>query len=146
MKDMAELSEQAVRAAKFWALKLDYSPESVEDVDVLAQKILLQHLRKPLPEDILRGLAELYGAYLGEVLLRRGLGDLGFAWAENGEGETGIRLGDTWMAPATLVYRRFTRETEPSLINGFEYMFRLAIGALTTNVLPTYTLSGEEAI
>ena len=73
MKEMMELAEKAVEAAKFWKLNLDYSAESLEAVDWLAQKIYRLHLTQPLPEEILLSAANLYGAYLGEVLLRCGV-------------------------------------------------------------------------
>ena len=50
MKEMLELAEQAVEAAKVWKLDLDYSAERLEAVDWLAQKIFGLHRLQPLPE------------------------------------------------------------------------------------------------
>ncbi len=144
MKDMLELAEKAVEAAKFWKLDLDYSAESLEEVDELAQEIFRQHLMQPLPEDILHGVATLYGAYLGEVLLRCGLKDLDFAWTENEEGEIGIGREDMWMAPVTKVYKRFTQGPEHDLMSFFEVMFGLAIGAVDLNDPRMHVLNVEE--
>ena len=128
MKKMPELAERAVEAAKVWKLDLDYSAESLEEVDELAQEIFRQHLMQPLPEDILLGAANLYGAYLGEVLLRCGLKDLDFAWVKNEEGEFGIGREDMHMWQLTKVYKRITKGPEHSLFEFFDCVFGIVIG------------------
>ena len=145
MKEMPELAEEAVEAAGFWELELDYSAESLEAVETLAQKIFMAGRMFSLPEDVLLGIANLYGAYLGEVLLRCGLQDLGFAWQDNGEGETGIGREDMWMGPSNKVYKRMTLGPEHSLVDFFECMFGLAIGAVDLTDPRMHVLSEEEA-
>ena len=145
MKEMAELAERAVEAAKFWGMDLDYSALGLEDLEKLAGMIFRLNRNQPLPEEILLSVASLYGAYLGEVLLRSGLKDLGFAWTENGEGETGIGREDIWMAPVTKVYKRITQGADHDLTNFFEVMFGLAIGAIDLNDPRMHILS-EEAV
>ena len=145
MKEMLELAEKAVEAAKFWGVELDYSAESLEPLEKMMQTIYLSHGRMPLPEEILLSVANLYGAYLGEVLLRCGLADLGFDWMKNEEGEIGIGREDFWMAPVTKVYKRITRGPEHSLMDFFECVFGLAIGAVDLNDPRMHMLSEEEA-
>ena len=82
---------------------------------------------------------------LGEVLLRSGLKDLGFAWVKNEEGETGVGREDFWMAPVTKVYTRITQGPEHSLLVFFECMFGLAIGAVDIHDPRLHFLSEEEA-
>ena len=145
MKEMAELAEKAVEAARFWNMDLDYSAESLELVDKLAQVIFRSHRNMPLPKDILVSVANLYGAYLGEVLLRSGLKDLDFAWVRNEEGETGIGRKDFRIAPVTKVYKRITMGPEHDLMSFFEVVFGLAIGAVDLNDPRMHILSEEEA-
>lgn len=145
MEEMVELAEKAVEAAKFWKLDLDYSAESLEMVDKLAQMIFRAHRNQPLPEDLLLGAANLYGAYLGEVLLRCGLKDLDFAWMENEEGEIGVGKPDFWMAPVTKVYKRITQGPEHNLLDFFECMFGFAIGTVDLDDPRMHILSEEEA-
>ena len=145
MKEMRKLAEEAVEAARVWKLDLDYSAESLEGLEWLAEKIFRSNRMLSLPEDLLATVSEVYGAYLGEVLLRSGLQDLGFAWAENEEGEIGIGREDMWMAPVTKVYKRITRGPEHSLTEFFECMFGLAIGAVDLNDPRMHVLSEEEA-
>ncbi len=146
MKEMVELAARAVESAKFWKLDLDYSAESLEKADALMQMIYREHLNQPLPEDILLGVANLYGAYLGEVLLRCGLKDLDFTWTEGEEGEIGIGKEDFWAAPVTKVYKRITQGPEHDLMSFFEIIFGLAIGAVDLDDPRMHIISEEEAV
>ena len=130
MKEMLELAEQAVEAARFWNIELDYSAESLEPLEKMMQAVFRSHKNVPLPVDMLFNVANMYGAYLGEVLLRSGLEDLGFAWMTNDEGEAGIGRKDMKIWPVTKVYKRITQGPEHDLMNFFEVMFGLAIGAV----------------
>ena len=145
MKEMVELAEQAVEAAKVWKLDLDYSAASLDGLEWIAEKIFRSNRMLSLPEDLLIGVANVYGAYLGEVLLRSGLADLDFAWVKNEEGEIGIGREDMWMAPVTKVYKRITQGPEHSLMVFFECMFGLAIGAVNLNDPRLHLRSVEEA-
>ena len=145
MKEMLELAEQAVETATIWKLDLDYSVKSLEGLERLAQKIFRTNLAFSLPEDILVSAANIYGAYLGEVLLRSGLKDLDFAWVKDEEGEIGIGREDMWMAPVTKVYKRITQGPEHSLMDFFECMFGLATGTVDLNDPRMHILTTEEA-
>ena len=146
MKEMVELAEKAVEAARIWKLDLDYSAESLEAVDGLAQMIFRLNRNQPLPEDILLSVANLYGAYLGEVLLRSGLKDLDFAWTEGEKGEIGVGKPDFWTAPVTKVYKRITQGPEHSLMDFFDCVFGLAIGAVDLDDPRMHILSEEETV
>ncbi len=145
MKEMTELAEMAVETARFWGLELDYSAESLDLLDTLAQKIYRLNINQPVPEEYLLSAANLYGAYLGEVLLRSGLDNLGFAWVRNGEGEIGIGRDDFLAFPVTKAYKRITRGPEHSLMSFFEMVFGLAIGAVDPDDPRMHVLS-EEAL
>ena len=145
MEEMLELAENAVEAARAWGLELDYSAESVESVERLAEKIYRANRMFSLPEDVLLGVANLYGAYLGEVLLRSGLDTLGYAWMKNEEGVVGIGQEDTWMGPVTKVYKRITQGPYHSLTDFFECTFGLAIGAVDLDDPRMHVISEGEA-
>lgn len=146
MEKMLELAENAVEAAKAWGLELDYSAESLEAVEALAQKIYRANCMLSLPQDILDGVANLYGAYLGEVLLRSGLKDLDFAWVKNEEeDEIGIGCESMFAAPINKVYKRITQGPYHNLMNFFECIFGLAIGAVDINDPRLHIISEDEA-
>ncbi len=145
MNEMKELAENAVEAAKFFGMDLDYSAASLEGLDSLAQRIYRLGRNQPLPEEILLSVSNLYGAYLGEVLLRSGLDTLGYAWMKNEEGVVGIGQEDTWMGPVTKVYKRITQGPYHSLTDFFECTFGLAIGAVDLDDPRMHVISEGEA-
>ena len=128
---MAVFAEMAVETAKLWNLDLDYTAESLEAVDMLCQVVHQIHMNQPLPKVYLLSMANFYGAYLGEVLLRSGLKELDFAWTENEKGELGIGQEDFWIAPVSKMYKRITKGPEHGLMNFFEVMYGLVIGAVS---------------
>ena len=71
---------------------------------------------------------------------------MGFTWMEGEEGEIGIGKPDFWMAPVTKVYKRITLGPEHSLVNFFECMFGLAIGAVGLDDPRLHMLGEEEAV
>ena len=144
MEEMVKLAERAVEASRFWGRELDYSAESLEWVDALAQKVFVSGRKQQLPDRFLAGIANLYGAYLGEVLLRSGLDTLDFAWRENEEGVIGIGREDMWADPAAKVYKRITQGPEHDLMSYFEIIFGMAIGAVDLNDPRVHVLSEEE--
>lgn len=146
MTDMVEMAAMAVESAKFWELDLDYSAESLEKVDALMQVIFMGNLNQPLPEHILDNVSGMFGAYVGEVLLRCGLKDLGFAWMEGDEGEIGIGMEDFWAAPVNKVYKRITQGPYHNLTDFFEIVFGMAIGAVNMDDPRIHVLSEGEAV
>ena len=145
MDDMKELAEKAVEASRIWGIDLDYSAESLELVDMLAQKVYTAGRKQTLPEELYEGMANVYGAYVGEVLLQSGLQDLDFVWKENEEGEIGIGREDMWANPAAKVYKRITRGPDHDLMSFFEIIFGLAIGAGDLDDPRVHVLSEEGA-
>ena len=129
-KKMAMFAEMAVEMAKFWKMNLDYTAESLEAVDMLCQVIYQINMEQPLPKKNLLGMANFYGAYLGEVLLRSGLKELDFVWTENEEGVLGIGQEDYWIDPLSKVYKRIIKGPEHGLMNFFEVIYGLVIGAV----------------
>jgi hypothetical protein len=143
-KEMAELAEKAVEAAKFWKMDLDYTAESLEAVDLLAQTVYQIHVNQPLPVEYRLSVANLYGAYLGEVLLRSGLEELNFAWMVDKKGIIGIGGEDIWTAPVAKVFKRITKGPEHDLMSYFELVYGLAIGAVNLDDPRLHILSEEE--
>src|SRR5262245_57931042 len=62
-------AEDAVRRAEAeFAIRLDYTPESVQHVEAILSKLHMRHRAQPLPEPEFGREARLWGAYLGAVI------------------------------------------------------------------------------
>ena len=130
MPEIIELAEKAVQTAKEWDLSLDYSAESIASLEELAQMIYKANKSQHLPDNVVWNAAATYGAYLGETLLRNGLRELGFEWADDGEGNIVIRRDDNWMSPITKVHKRLVNGPEDNLESFYSVSLALARGEI----------------
>ena len=126
-ESMKSFAEMAVELAQVMGCTLDYSAESIVPLDALAQILYKVNASGNMREETALITANAFGAYLGETLLRSGLAGLGYDWMENGEGEFGIGMDDTWMAPVTKVYKRITQGPYHCLTDFFEIALRIAM-------------------
>ncbi|NLX06956.1 MAG: hypothetical protein GXY33_17600 [Phycisphaerae bacterium] len=78
---LAALADEAVRIAADRGVTLDYSPDSVEQVESLLADLHQRRVDGRLSDDELGLLAHQFGAYIGEVLRRT----YGGYWAEDHE-------------------------------------------------------------
>ena len=131
MINMVELSEKAVETAKNWDLQLDYSAGSIASLEQIAQSIYQTNQSQHLPDHVLWNIAATYGAYLGETLLKNGLGELGLSWAENEEGMPVLwKDKGNWMSPVSKVYKRITNGPEDKLEGFYSTCFAFADGTI----------------
>ena len=107
MDNMMELAEKAVELAGAFECRLDYSMESLSSLDELAGMLHRMHTDEPLAEKALINASAILGAYLGETLLRNGLGDLGFGWVEE-DGWAELGREEERTRPLSKVYKRIT--------------------------------------
>ncbi len=85
--EMAAAARGAVEhAKKYWATELDYSPGSIEDVELILARMhesiprntLLKLFKKGPTEEQMANIAIAYGAYIGEVFRR----EFGGTWSK----------------------------------------------------------------
>ncbi len=85
--DMKRIAEDAVETSKqFDGLKLDYSLDSLNDLEDMIQYFRDLNRKGKLSETGAWDLAVMSGAYMGEVLLRGELGERGYSWQMNNNG------------------------------------------------------------
>ena len=85
--EMAAAAQGAVQhAKKYWATELDYSPQSIEDVELILARMhdsiprgfLGKWLKRRPTDEQMAQVALAYGAYLGEILRR----EFGGTWSK----------------------------------------------------------------
>lgn len=114
----ANLARTAVDYAAQLGRELDYTPASIAALDEILQ-IYHEDIHRSEPtEDQVYSVALIFGAYLGECVLRSTPADSGCRWLiVEGEpvlDQMGVRFG-----PVSKVYRRLTNCEEESLIPYF---------------------------
>ncbi len=73
---MQDFAKQAVAtAAKEYKVTLDYSPQSVAEIDTILEPIHRRHRNAPIPEKELSQIVLTWGAYVGTTLIKHQGGD-----------------------------------------------------------------------
>lgn len=145
------IAENAVRYAADSGLELDYTRESMENVDAFLQAFY-ENLDKYEGDEGAKTLwnaAVLFGVYTGEMLLRCGLAEKGFAWAE----DDGLPIltapgGKTSASPISKAHKRILNGPEDSMKSFVDVVFSFVNGQWPkTGVLrvpDVETASGEK--
>ncbi len=122
---MASLSVQAVERAKSgYGVTLDYSADSVKEVEkLLAMKYDLGHTH-PMTEEETSDAAHLWGAYIGEVIKRQHPAHWERDSAAAGKGALPIVFNDTGEQsfPCAWVYHRLKNGDEDNVWTKFKFV------------------------
>ncbi|HQS00427.1 MULTISPECIES: hypothetical protein [unclassified Polaromonas] len=125
---MAAYAEDAVDFAREkFAVSLDYSTASVQQVEFVAEQlekarpkgVIAKLLRKSPSDEEIQTVCKMLGGYLGEVYRRSKGGD----WAINQEYQAlGIVRGESWVFPPAKVNKRLTNGAEDNLWSYFKVL------------------------
>ena len=124
-KGMSAASEGGRQHAARRAVFLDYSAQSVVLLELVLQDMYEAKSKdKPTTEQI-SNVAKVYGAYLGEVMLRSGLSDLGFCWdiASNGEPCLMREGSDDCLRPIMRCFKRIVNGPESDVVYFYSWCF-----------------------
>lgn len=147
MADLNQLqgwAEEAVQMAREdHDTVLDYSRDSVVELENVLHAIHVQ-FREGLVEedDVWERYACRFGAYLGETLLRNDLGDLGYCWGDDYDGEPCLIASDqtenvtaSKSLPITKCNKRLLHGADESVINFYVSAVSIAKGGDTASVM-----------
>ncbi|MBQ9022094.1 MAG: hypothetical protein IJ113_08835 [Eggerthellaceae bacterium] len=122
---MKKAAEIAIDYATDFGVNLDYSSTTVEPLEnILDEYSNSIKIEQPSEIDIWR-LSALFGAYLGEVMLRNGLSEDGYRWGNDDMGMYPVLIGnnDFIIAPIDKVFKRLVNGAEDSVISFFDAVF-----------------------
>ena len=121
-KEMQEMADRAVEIAKEMGVTLDYTQESVAYLEAILDALYNNKDAQEYDDDTLWNIACIFGAYLGECMLRNEFTDFGFTWGEDTDGEPclvrenvpeGVSINK--MVPLTKVFKRLLNGPEDSV-------------------------------
>lgn len=116
-------------ARKYWSTELDFSPRSIEDVelilarmhDSIPRKIYEKLYKRGPTPDQMATISLAYGAYLGEIIRR----EFGGTWRNDDvNGEPAIALvfsPQTKLFPPAKVWKRLNRGDEDNIRTFYEF-------------------------
>ncbi len=131
---MAAYAQDAIdHASRTCAITLDYSPESVKQVEGVLEKLYAEIprgffarlLRKGPSQDDIATICKMYGGYVGEVIRRTGGGE----WALDTEvspGETviSLRKGEGCIFPPAKIHKRLLNGPEDNVWIYFQVLMK----------------------
>ncbi len=127
------IAEEAVSYAKKSGIELDYTVESAKNADVIlgAYHDNIERYDGEEGKKTLSSVAVMFGAYIGEMLLREGLSEKGFAWTENkGFPILSTQDGKITASPITKVQKRIINGAGDGIESFVNVVFAAAEGSL----------------
>lgn len=113
--EMKSLAEKAVEYGKRFNYDFDYKRESIEELEEVLDKYEPATKKICATDEEIWELSLIFGAYLGEVLLRTGLKHAGFVWVD----ENGIPIlkknEQTKVSPISKVFKRLKNGKEDNI-------------------------------
>lgn len=120
----SDMSQTAVDYAKEFERDFDYTGESIKDLEAILDYYSKDiKVAKPT-ENQIWSMSTIFGAYLGETMLRTGLGDKGFYWGQDDEDEILLLVNDSdsYFSPIHKVYKRLVNGEEDNVISFYDVM------------------------
>ena len=114
----------AVEYANEFNKKLDYSENSIADLEEILDWYSNDLAISKPTENQIWSMAIIFGSYLGETLLRNGLSQKGFVWGKEDSSNVPLLIKDdgTYLTPNDKIYKRLVNGSEDSVV----YFYRFA--------------------
>lgn len=134
-KDHDLLIQQAREQAEHFELTLDYTRESIDQLNVHCMDMndmYKKGLFKDKGENVAWNLAACFGTYLGDTLLQNGMADMGFSWERDEDEEPKLFFGSRSTFPINKVYKAIINGSEDSIDNYYDFTLNWATGKFDT--------------
>ncbi len=120
-------SDTAVDYAKSFQKEFDYFPDSIADLEEILEYYSNDISESKPTENQIWSMALIFGSYLGEVMLRNGLSEKGYAWEMDGSSAIPL-LGNVdgkYLAPVDKVYKRLVNGGEDNIVSFYDIFMEL---------------------
>lgn len=123
-----EDSDTAVFYARSFRKRLDYSISSINDLEDILDFYANDIRGSNLKEEEIRDIADLFGAYLGETMLKNGLLNKGYKWIVDSDLNT-IYLSDNQKAinPNEKVFARLVKGKDEEIVSYFKEILKVRL-------------------
>lgn len=120
-KECKRLSDVAVKCSRIFGEELDYSNESINTLEDMLEYYHSCVEESLLEEDKIVSMAWIFGAYLGETMLRNKLTQCGFEWQYEEEVPCIKHKTNDWAArPISKVYKRLVNGEEDNVVSFYD--------------------------
>ena len=120
------LAKRAVEYAASFHKKFDYSKNSISDLEGILEYYHLDINQSHPADNQIRTMSLVFGAYLGESILRNGASKHGYIW-KNNDGELILYKNSKYqMSPVSKVYKRLINGSEDNVTFFYEVALKIA--------------------
>ena len=116
-------SATAVDYAKHFSKNLDYSKDSMADLEEILDYYSKDISVSKPTENQIWSMSVIFGSYLGEALLKNGLSQKGYSWGVMGSSNIPVLIGRDGgvVTPNDKVYKRLANGVEDSVVAFYQY-------------------------
>ena len=116
-------SATAVDYAKHFSKNLDYSKDSMADLEEILDYYSKDISVSKPTENQIWSMSIIFGSYLGETLLKNGLIEKGFAWGKEASSNIPLLIKDDgcYITPNDKVYKRLVNGSVDSVISFYQF-------------------------
>ena len=114
MERLKNLCETAIKYGASFGKKLDYSDKSVDELEKILEIYHVEFKASDSSDEEIKHAALIFGAYVGETMLKNGFDKKGYNWDISDDGTPFIK-GKRFMYPVDKVFRRLKYGAEDSI-------------------------------
>ena len=119
-------SMTAIEYAKSFQKEFDYSKRSIGELEEILN-YYSKDLEKSKPtENQVWSMSLIFGSYLGEVMLKNGLSEIGYCWGIQNIGDIPLLIAgdEKYIAPVDKVYKRLVNGAEDNVISFYQLIMK----------------------
>jgi len=119
-------SATAIEYAKHFSKNLDYSKDSITDLEEILDYYAKDVCVSKPTENQIWSMAVIFGSYLGEALLQNGLAQKGYSWVRVGSSSIPVLKDENGnvLTPNDKVYKRLINGAEDAVVSFYQYALK----------------------
>lgn len=130
--NIEDMCNDAIDLAAQMNVKLGYEPEDVIIIEKILNECYEKYINKKMDQKVAWNLGCIYGALIGEIMLRNGLAEKGFHWS-NDRSAFLVDDKDTSLAPVRKAYKRIINGVEDNVLMFYNFSMQAIFGEIDLN-------------
>ena len=120
-------SATAIKYAKSFGRKLDYSKDSIKDLEEILDYYANDISKSKPTENQIWSMAVIFGSYLGETMLKNGLAQRGYVWGKDNTSDIPLLSGadGSHVTPNDKVYKRLVNGKEDDIVSFYDVVMEM---------------------
>lgn len=117
-------SETAIEFAKSFRKELDYSKNSIKDLEDILDYYSNDISKSKPTENQIWSMSMIFGSYLGETMLKNGLAQKGYKWGRDNTSDIPLLIANNggYITPNDKVYKRLVNGKQDNVISFYNYV------------------------